>query len=399
MNSRTLFFRYLTLSLVVLLLPLNAKAEDDAGSNVSIKESINEPEKDAVKDSVSKLLAEKKFADLERDLNVALELYKKGQMKAEDLQKKFNPFRAQTHLGLEPLHTQWVDAFPDSYAARLARGMFFHAIGWTQRGNKFVRDTTSNQIDDFQKYIKLAEIDLVASLKLSEKPVLSLAELIRTSGETNKRDMRDWLDAAFRADPLATSPGYNYLFLITPKWGGDFKSMDELVEEIKASAWPDIEKRQFEARALIYKGEYARGEEKYAEAIYHYKKSYALYPKNNASIHGAISAAISGKIYDGALELLNEAIMADPKDRWALNKRGYLFETQIKDNGKALKDYMASVRYGSGWAENRLGWWYYTGTEVTKDEEKAELYFRRAAAQGNVDAKSNLKNLLAAKKK
>jgi Domain of unknown function (DUF4034)/Sel1 repeat len=395
MNDLMNFFRNFVL-LMVFLFSLNSLAEDEIDLKEPAKESEKEQGKDAVKDSMSRLLAEKKFSSLERELQEALEFYKKGQINSEELQKKFNPF-SQGHLGLESLYNQWVNDFPDSYAARLSRGMFFHAMGWEQRGNRFARDTTANQMVGFQKFIKLAEADLIFSLKLNDKPLLSYHELIRISGETNKRDMRRWLDAAFRADPQATAPGYSYLYLITPKWGGSYKMMDELVDEIKASAWSDIEKRQFEARSLVYKGEHSKLEEKYAEAIYYYKKSYAMYP-SKSSLHAAITSAISGNIKEGALELLNEAIVADAKDIWALNKRGNLYQADFKDNKKALYDFLAAAEVGDAWAQNKVGWWYFTGTEVIKDEEKAELYFRRAADQGNKNAKANLKNLLAAKK-
>jgi Sel1 repeat len=75
----------------------------------------------------------------------------------------------------------------------------------------------------------------------------------------------------------------------------------------------------------------------------------------------------------------------------ALCQRGYLFETHRKDDARAMQDYLAAAERGNSWAQNKVGWWYLTGTELTKNVERAEHYFRLAAAQGNDEATQNLK--------
>jgi TPR repeat protein len=174
--------------------------------------------------------------------------------------------------------------------------------------------------------------------------------------------------------------------------------MDEFVAEAKSSPMLAEEKRHLEAEANWLKGDQAQLDQDYKAAIDYFRKSYTLYPKQVWRLDNAAGAALAGNMKDEALKILSEVLLADPKEAWALNKRGYLYEAYVQDNSKAFKDYVTAADAGNSWAQNRVGWWYLTGTAVTKDTERAEAYFRLAAAQGNENAKGNLKALLETKR-
>jgi TPR repeat protein len=71
--------------------------------------------------------------------------------------------------------------------------------------------------------------------------------------------------------------------------------------------------------------------------------------------------------------------------------RAWLYESQLKDDVKAIKDYQVAADLGNAYAQNRVGWWHLTGKGVAKDLNRASQWFKLAAAQGNDNAIANLK--------
>jgi hypothetical protein len=346
---------------------------------------------------LSRYLAEKKFSNLEREVQGYINAYKKRQITAEELFDRFKPF-TNDNLGLESLFNQWVDQYPKSYVARTARGIFFNSVAWSLRGKKFARDTTGIQFENFRAYLNRADADLRASLELDDKPIQSYTILIDVEKGLGTGETRKFVDDAIKLDPKAYRVRDVYLRSISPKWGGSFRLLDEFVAEAKSSPMLAEEKRHLEAEANWLKGDQAQLDQDYKAAIDYFRKSYTLYPKQVWRLDNAAGAALAGNMKDEALKILSEVLLADPKEAWALNKRGYLYEAYVQDNSKAFKDYVTAADAGNRWSQNGVGLWYLSGTAVTKNSERAEAYFRLAAAQGNENAKGNLKALLETKR-
>jgi len=102
---------------------------------------------------------------------------------------------------------------------------------------------------------------------------------------------------------------------------------------------------------------------------------------------------MDGGLKDLALSRFNELIEAHPKYERGYTQRGFLYETNYKNNEKAFEDYLVAADLGSSWAQNRIGWWYMTGKYVALDYDKAEIWLNRAAAKKNQTAIENLRNL------
>ena len=102
---------------------------------------------------------------------------------------------------------------------------------------------------------------------------------------------------------------------------------------------------------------------------------------------------MDGGFKDLALSRFNELIKAHPKYERGYTQRGFLYETNYKNDEKAFEDYLVAADLGSSWAQNRIGWWYMAGKYVALDYDKAELWLNRAAAQKNQTAIENLRNL------
>jgi TPR repeat protein len=67
--------------------------------------------------------------------------------------------------------------------------------------------------------------------------------------------------------------------------------------------------------------------------------------------------------------------------------KGYTNLIQIVQ--KLLALYLRASDLGSSWAQNRIGWFYMTGSHVVSDFKKAKIHLSRAAKQNNKTAIEN----------
>jgi tetratricopeptide (TPR) repeat protein len=153
------------------------------------------------------------------------------------------------------------------------------------------------------------------------------------------------------------------------------------------------------ARAFVNRGDMKRLSGDSAEAIIDYTAAIEQPNAPASQVARALgnrgdmkrqSGDGAGAIFDytAAIELPGAPVDVIAR---SLAHRGYTYETFLKNNEKALKDYLISAERGDPWAQNLVGWWYLNGIEVTKSLANAEHYFLLAAAQGNEDAKTNLR--------
>lgn len=344
-------------------------------------------------DAPTKLAAEK-YADLEKDYASLLSAYLAGRASEDDLAPKFAAPAGTP--GLESRLDGWVKAYPASYSARLARGLYRISAAWRLRGDNFADKTTDNQLKGFTEGLDQAAADLNASLKLYAKPVWSYTALIQISRGLggNRDDARQLLDKAVKIDPQAYGPRLEYQIMLTPKWGGSVDLMEGFARECRQSAMNKQNKDRIEASHHAHLGEAARMGRDYRRASDDYLKAYEAGREPRRLLQSGQSAQ-DGSLMGLAFQRFDALVKAHPQYPYGYNKRGWLYETQINNDEKAFRDYQASAELGNSWAQNRVGWWYMTGRYVPKNYDRAELYFRRAADQKNDTAIANLKSLKA----
>jgi len=334
-------------------------------------------------------LASKDYARLERQLRPHLDAYAKGTIPETELASKFAVFYRS--YALESRFDEWVSAYPKSYGARLARGMYLISDAWRKRGSNYSRETTDKQFQGFVAQLKKAASDLQASIGLYSRPVESYRYLIQISMGLG-RTGRGFLDEALKLDQQAYNPRFNYLYSITPKWGGSARQMESFIEECRSSPMSDKDKARLEAQLHSYLGEQASWDREYVSASEHYLKAYQI-QKDAKWLYRSGKSAKDGGFKELALSRFSELIEEHPKYELGYTQRGDLYETSYKNDEKAFKDYLVAADLGNSWAQNRIGWWYMTGKYIALDYDKAELYLNRAAAQKNQTAIENLRNL------
>jgi hypothetical protein len=121
------FCLFLILSQICFLLSLPSSSFAAAGSGVKETE-VNQ-------DGIL-MLVELRYNDLEIYYSDLLKQYANGIISADELAVKFAVFEKAS--GLELRFDQWVDNFPNSYSARLARGISRIREAWDKRRNMTV---------------------------------------------------------------------------------------------------------------------------------------------------------------------------------------------------------------------------------------------------------------------
>jgi TPR repeat protein len=109
----------------------------------------------------------------------------------------------------------------------------------------------------------------------------------------------------------------------------------------------------------------------------------------------AVAVAPAAGNAESVIELLSLVIEVDSANPHAFNQRGWRYQ-QLGRDDLAFQDYLASARLGEGWGQLMTGKFYWAGRGVREDREEALAWLRKAAAQGQPDAKLSLEQALQA---
>jgi hypothetical protein len=425
MISRKTMYRHIFIIFALVALIFARPLQALAGENAELSEDNIFFQKSYL------LLSTKNYEELDQLYKQYLDLYAGHKITAEELTKKFETFARTPDLG--PRYDEWVNAFPESYSARLARGIYRSATAWEKRGSNLANNTSDAQFRGFGEMLLEARSDLKASLALNSRPVNSYSYLIRVtkgigddgqevwqvdwhdllyavlrldlkaviaicrnliqgSNESHQDTKRDLLDAALILDPEAMDVRFEYMDSITPKWGGSEEMLAQFYAESNQSPMSDKNKKIIEGKYYFSLGEQARFEKDFKTAADYFYKYY-LTNNKPASLQSAGKALQDGDFYDLAFERYDELVKNHPEYLYGYELRGYMYELHFKDMKKAIEDYLVASELGANWSQNRMGWYYMMGINVPVDYVKAKHHLDLAAAQGNITAKENLVTL------
>jgi beta-lactamase regulating signal transducer with metallopeptidase domain len=178
------------------------------------------------------LLRQGQYAELERRMSGFQSSYEAGTLGDLDLLHEFSAF-ALTDPALKDSFDDWIAAYPKSYVARLARGMYYFDSGVQTRGKRYMSHTTAEQVRGMRLYLAESSADLQASLALDAKPMISYNLLIRINLELGDRDAKQArLESALRLDPIAMAARRPYMISLETRWGG---SLNEMLSFLQAS--------------------------------------------------------------------------------------------------------------------------------------------------------------------
>jgi tetratricopeptide (TPR) repeat protein len=345
---------------------------------------------------VLELLASNQFAVLDEHFSSIQAEYVDGALSDEDLRNAFRVFYA-TATALAPKYDAWVEQFPGSYVAHLARGIYYKKLGQELRGDDFIVNTSFKQIAGMQWAYDKAALDFHASADLNEKPLLTYMHALDISRSAGRRDEnRELLDLATKIDPANFVVRQRYMLSLEPRWGGSADRMRTFLEECRQANLPAERLRKLEAIIIEDTASTNYDSRRYAAAAKEYRQ--VLDMGGEISCLGCAAYAMADqKHYADAVEVYSMMLAQKPSDAQTLGLRAYAY-SQLQ-NPEAIADFTAAANLGDAYSQNQLGRYSLEGVPgiVPQDRELAIRWFRKAASQGDPQGIKNLNAALAMK--
>lgn len=345
---------------------------------------------------VVKMLRSGQFVQLDQRYNKFQDQYGQGTFNDRELTLKYQAFY-DTSPENEAFLNQWIAKNPTSYPARLARGIYLRKLGEEARGAKFVKDTPRENIIKLHQYLERANNDLLDSLKLSRKPIVTLLHLINSSmmrGE--KQESVVWLNYANRIDPNNYGIRRRYLLTLTPRWGGSYEQMWAFLKVCRDQQTSPEYLRIFEANIYLDQAKSFAEQDQREQALPLYRKALSLLDgiDNTERLD-----ALKGVVYNGAnptnLEEfsweIDETLRLAPTERMILGYRGWLrFKQRRYEEG--IRDYALAAELGDAYSQFQYGMQLYHGAPptFTPNQTQGLLWIKKAAEQGDEGAQQFL---------
>lgn len=111
---------------------------------------------------------------------------------------------ANSSPDLEKRLNSWVDKVPKSYAAKLARGIYYWNLANLSRGERYIQDTRKEQIQGMRSYFHKSRKDLLAALKINPKLTAAYSYLMSIEmRQGDRRSIDALLERALKVDPAS----------------------------------------------------------------------------------------------------------------------------------------------------------------------------------------------------
>lgn len=352
---------------------------------------IGLPQED--RQAVITLLRAGQFSQLDQRYNDFQMQYENGLINDRDLSLQYQAFY-DTSLENERYLNQWVTENPQSYPARLARGIYYAMIGGAKRGNKLAKDTPRENFAELSRYLDLSNRDVADSLSLSTKPIVSILQLLKSSQHRDgQQTNRMWLNYANRIDPKNYAVRRRYMLTLEPKWGGSLEEMWQFLKECQDQQLNAEHLRALESRIYIAEAELFTNRNERAKAFKIYKKALALLEGiNNSDRVEALQGIVLYGVNTVDLELvqseIDEILRLTPTHSKILGRRGWIrFRQGHFEEG--LKDYSRAAELGDAYSQFEFGKLLYYGhpTLLAPNPEEGLAWARKSSAQGHAPAR------------
>lgn len=341
----------------------------------------------------SALLRAGAYPQLEQHYAAVQRQFATGKISGDELRNAFRAFYP-TDPDLSAQLDEWVAAYPTSYVALLARGIYWKRRGWDERGGNYMADTSPLQIGHMDDAMTKALKDLGASIDREPKPFLSYFHILDTGRQyLSGVQLRTVYDKAAALDPNSLGLHIKLMMSLAPKWGGSAGAMRNFFEESKKSKLSAADLDLLESLAYGGAGfEFRRaGNTTAAEAAYF--KAWKLGPDDTCEcIANELNHLLyDTRQYDADIAFLTEYLQRKPGSLWALANRGAA-EYQSGRPQNAIRDWLIPAEAGDSYSQNLLGRLYLTGYGelIQPDYPSSVHWLRQAAAQGEAEALQNL---------
>jgi len=219
----------------------------------------------------------------------------------------------QNNLNIDKHLNDWIKNEPNDPFAYLARGIYFHNLAGKKRGDKWIHETSKQQINGFTYYSDLAISDLENVIKFRPKTQSAYWYLIEV--ENGKTGISNVVTAYFTQGQTLNTSSYvlmrHYLMSLRPRWGGSYKQMNEFIDKYSEliELHPDLNKLRGAIDEDI--ADLLLNKRQYNKALYYFNESLAYGEEPNAYNGRAIAYYRLGN-RSAALKDINRAIEIRP---------------------------------------------------------------------------------------
>lgn len=338
-----------------------------------------------------RLLVAQRFDALDQHVGDLQRQFEQGQRSDHELLVALRDFY-DPDPALDPLLDHWVERFPASYAALLARGIHRKYQAMALQSAGFV-PAMSPRLHAGQ-YQALQVLDLERSTQLTAKPVLSYVHLMDAAVSPRQDErLRVWLDRGLAVDPDSLVLRRKYLALLRPMHGGSLDVMEAFAQDTRRRGAPASVLNALEAMVVMQRG-WARqngGDEQAALALFHEAAGLGLIGEDlNMALRQEADILIRRNQFAEALAVLDRALQADPDQPRSLGMRGYALE-RLNRVPEALAAYERAAQLRDRWSQTHLGQIYLQGQGVAPDHRRAAQWLALAAEAGDEEAKKALR--------
>lgn len=183
--------------------------------------------------------------------------YEKDYLNERPVDLVFDSFyRAREDL--ERLLSNWVRAKPTSYAAYMARGIYYTKLGWVKRGTRFIDKTTSQQLDGMTYFFQKAMADFEKAKSINAKALHPLCYEIEILMNFSQKDqVRKLYEQALKINPMSLTARWYYITTILPRWGGSTAEIEREVASARAYYKTNPALRVLDGRVVAELGDQA----------------------------------------------------------------------------------------------------------------------------------------------
>jgi hypothetical protein len=205
------------------------------------------PQQKANRAESCKMLQDAAYDQLDRKMNAVQQDYEAGKISDVTLHHLFSPFCQDDHFS-EKQYEPWVAARPNSYAARLAAGIYLRNMAYFWRGTAVISKASHADLRYMNEYIDRAMADLKPSLDLTAKPLLTYEALVGLASLVgNRAGAKAMMDAAIKVDPKNFVVRSEYMGTsLTTRGGGSLPQMEAFRQEAQKAGLPPVQMAYFD---------------------------------------------------------------------------------------------------------------------------------------------------------
>jgi len=147
-----------------------------------------------------------------------------------------NMVQGNTDTDTDKLINMWINQYPQSFFAQLSAGIFYINQAATARGVQFISETSEKQLTKMNE-INSKAIDYVQkAMQLNPRSALPhslMIDIAGVEGQAVGKNVEEWLKIANQVDPKNLSARTQAIDYLSPRWGGSFELLDQMVQQSK----------------------------------------------------------------------------------------------------------------------------------------------------------------------